>query len=260
MKNYQNKALIVFDLDGTLAPSKSIVDRQMVILILRLLEKKKMAVIGGGKYSLFQEQLLDQLPKKDERLKNLFLFPTTSNAFYRYDGRWKNVYAHNLSTPEKQRIRKAFRETLRKIRYAAPKKVYGVTLEDRLTQMSWSPLGQEVVAKLGKKGIRMKELWKEKNDALRFQIAKLLQKVLPKLEVRVGGLTTIDVTKRGIDKAYGVRQIKKVLKIPIKDMLFVGDALYPGGNDYAARRTGIECVQVRDPRDTKKIIGQIIAK
>jgi HAD superfamily hydrolase (TIGR01484 family) len=256
---FSSKQLIIFDLDGTLAPSKSIADREMVKLLLALLERKKVAVIGGGKYAQFQQQILARLPRRDDRLRNLFLFPTTSNAFYRYHAGWKNMYSLTLSAAEKSGIRKAVRETLKDINYVPPAKVYGVTLEDRGTQMSFSPLGQDVVAKLGAKGIRMKEEWKKKNDALRFKIAKLLAKRLPKLEVRVGGLTTIDITRKGIDKAYGIRQIKKILSIPIRDMVFIGDALYPGGNDNAARETGVDCIQVRDPEDTKRIIEKIIA-
>lgn len=260
MKSFRDKQLIVFDLDGTLAPSKSVADKAMAALLLRLLEQKKVAIIGGGKYSLFKEQILDRLPRRDDRLKNLFLFPTTSNAFYRYHTSWKNVYSFKLPQAEKASIRNALRETLKEIHYVPPAKVYGVILEDRTTQMSFSPLGQDIVTDLGTKGIRMKEEWKKKNDPLRFKIARLLAKRLPKFEVRVGGITTIDITRKGIDKAYGVRQIKKVLHIPIRDMVFIGDALYPGGNDHAARKTGIDCVQVRDPEDTKRIIRQIIAK
>src|ERR1700722_18284591 len=115
MKNYSSKHLIVFDLDGTLAPSKSIADKAMANLLLQLLEKKKVAIIGGGKYSLFKEQILDRLPRRDERLKNLFLFPTTSNAFYRYHTSWKNVYSLKLSRAEKASIRKALRYTLKEI-------------------------------------------------------------------------------------------------------------------------------------------------
>ncbi len=258
MKKLSGKDLVVFDMDGTLTPSKSIADREMIGLLLRLLAVKHVAVIGGGKYSLFKEQLLEQLPRHDARLGNLFLFPTTSNAFYRYHGTWKNVYALKLSKREKAQIRKAFAAVLKEVRYVRPKKVYGVTLEDRGTQMSFSPLGQDVVAVLGKKGIRMKEEWKKQNNPLRFKIARLLAKKLPKLEVRVGGLTTIDITRKGIDKAYGVRQIEKHLNVPIKKMVFVGDALYPGGNDYAARKTGVQCIAVRGPKDTKKIIKNIL--
>ena len=74
-----------------------------------------------------------------------------------------------------------------------------------------------------------------------------MQKELPAFEVRRGGLTSIDVTQKGIDKAYGVRQIEKVLKIPIKEMVFIGDALYPGGNDAAAKKTGVQTIATKRP-------------
>jgi phosphomannomutase len=201
---------------------------------------------------------VNRLPKNDERLKNLFLFPTTSNAFYRYHTSWKKVYAIILSAREKKAIRKAFKEVFKEVHYVPPKKVYGVVLEDRVTQMSFSPLGQDVAAVLGKKGIKLKEEWKRKNNKLRFKMAKMLGKKLPRLEVHVGGLTTIDVTRAGGDKGYGVYQIEKKLHVPIRKMLFVGDALYPGGNDYAAKRTGVKCVAVRGPEDTKRIIKKIL--
>jgi HAD superfamily hydrolase (TIGR01484 family) len=258
MKSINGKELIVFDLDGTLTPSKSPAHKDMITLILRLLEKKHIAVIGGGKYGQFQNQLIDRLPKRDPRLAKLSLFPTTSNAFYRYRNGWKNVYTLSLPAKDKANIRKAFREVLKEVGFVRPKKVYGPLLEDRGTQMSFSPLGQEIVTALGDKGIRLKEQWKEKNDALRFKIVKLLGKRLPHLEVHAGGLTTIDVTRKGIDKAYGVRQIEKYLHVPVRKMLFVGDALYPGGNDYAAKKTGVQCMRVDGPEDTAKIIKRLI--
>jgi hypothetical protein len=76
----------------------------------------------------------------------------------------------------------------------------------------------------------------------------------------VGGITTIDVTHKGIDKAYGIRQMEKYLKVKIKDMLFVGDAIYPHGNDYAAVKTGIDYIKVEGPSQTKKVIKEILKK
>ena len=42
-------------------------------------------------------------------------------------------------------------------------------------------------------------------------------------------------------------------------MIFVGDALFPGGNDYPAKEAGVESIQVRDPEETKRVIETIIA-
>jgi HAD superfamily hydrolase (TIGR01484 family) len=259
MKSLSGKELIVFDLDGTLAPSKSVMDEEMTDLLEELLSKKRVAVIGGGKYALFKMQLIAALKKSPkELLENLFLFPTTSNAFYRYDHGWKNVYTLNLSKATRKKIKEAFKKVFKEIRYVHPKKTYGPIIEDRGTQVTFSALGQEIVAALGKKGIALKEKWKNENTPLKLKMAKLLGKHLPDLEIHAAGFTSIDVTKKGIDKAYGLRQIEKYLHVPIKKMVFIGDALFPGGNDYAAKKTGVDCIPVRNPEDTKKIIKRIL--
>ncbi len=85
LKKLKEKDLIVFDLDGTLIRTKSPMDKEMSELVVKLLETKMVAVIGGGKYEVFQELFLNQLKLKKDSLKNLFLFPTTGTAFYKYD-------------------------------------------------------------------------------------------------------------------------------------------------------------------------------
>ncbi len=259
LKKLKPKKLIVFDLDDTLAKSKTPMDSEMADLVGQLLQKKKMAVIGGGKYEIFKWQFVKQLKFSRALLKNLFLFPTSGTAFYRYNSGWKNVYSHILSSAEKSEIRKVFDRVYEEINYKHPKKVYGVILEDRKSQMSFSPLGQDVVTVLGAKGLHMKEEWRRKYDQIRVKIAKLVGKYLPNLEVRIGGITTIDVTMKGIDKAYGVKQIEKHLKVKIKDMLFLGDSIFPGGNDYAVIKTGIDYIPVKSSEETKKIIREILA-
>jgi hypothetical protein len=42
-------------------------------------------------------------------------------------------------------------------------------------------------------------------------------------------------------------------------MIFIGDALFEGGNDHPARKTGVVCIQVKDPEETKRVIEAIIA-
>lgn len=253
-----NKKLIVFDLDGTLAASKTPMDKEMAQLFVNLLEKKKVAVIGGGKYQLFLEQLISQIAKGHKGLKNLFLFPTTSTAFYKYDRGWKKVYSLSLTSSQVKKIKNTFNKVFEEINYKHPKKTYGELIENRGTQVSFSVYGQDIVAVLGKRGVQMKERWKEKNTPLKMRIAELMSQYLPEFEVRAAGHTTIDVTKKGIDKAYGLKQIEKYIKIPIADMLFVGDAIFPGGNDYAITNTPVDYIPVKNPEETKKIISKIL--
>ncbi|MEK7082849.1 MAG: hypothetical protein AAB972_01650, partial [Patescibacteria group bacterium] len=104
------KSMIVFDLDGTLTPTKAPMDTQMAALITQLLAIKKIAVIGGGKYGIFKTQLLQQLQVPKPLLKNLFLFPATATSFYIYNSGWKNIYALQLSKAEKDKVKKAFHD------------------------------------------------------------------------------------------------------------------------------------------------------
>lgn len=252
-KSFGKKKLIVFDMDGTLTPSKAPIRRDMVGLLGKLLRRKPVAVIGGARYEQFRRQFVGRAKFRTELAARLFLFPTSAAAFYRWrKSGWKKVYAHVLPAPVRKKIFAAFREVFGEIGYKHPEKVYGRIIEDRRTQVTFSAVGQ-------KAPVRVKMRWRRKNDRLRAHLARLLAKKLSDLEVRLGGLTSIDVTGKGIDKAYGIHQIKKVLKINIKDMLFVGDAIFPGGNDYAAVRTGVDYVKVRGPAEARAVIRFLLA-
>ncbi|MEK7541856.1 MAG: HAD-IIB family hydrolase [Patescibacteria group bacterium] len=262
-RNISDKKLIVFDLDGTLTSTKAPMDAEMAGLMAHLLTVKKVAVIGGGKYGLFRTQLLQRLKAlktQGHLLKNLFLFPTTATSFYRYGRRgWKNVYALRLATGEKAKIKKAFAAVFRQANYTHPQKVYGSVIEDRGTQVTFSALGQDVVKVLGKKrGVAMKERWLRENRAIKMKIARMLARRLPEFEVRAAGFTSIDVTRKGITKAYGLRQIERHLGVGIREILFVGDAIFPGGNDYAVVETGVDYIPVAGPAQTKEIIRAML--
>jgi phosphomannomutase len=74
------KTLIVFDLDGTLALSKSAIDEEMVGLLSSLLGVAKVAIISGGDMPQFQTQVIARLPAGD-RFENLYLEPTNGTRF-----------------------------------------------------------------------------------------------------------------------------------------------------------------------------------
>ena len=254
-----NKKLIVFDMDGTLTPSKAPMRSDMVKFLTLLLKNKSVAVIGGGSYKQFQRQFIAKAKFPKSLLPRLSLFPVCSTAFYHYANGWKKVYAKNFSSVQKKKIFAAFRKTFQKNHYNHPQKIYGKVIEDRKSQITFSAVGQDAVEILGvKKGLKVKERWNKHSD-VRLELMKSLKKLLPEFTVRMGGLTSIDITKQGIDKAYGLRQIEKNLRVPIRDMLFVGDAIYPGGNDYAVIKTGVDYIKVKGPEETKKIIRRLIS-
>jgi len=248
--DFKEKQIIIFDLDGTLAKSKAPMDREMSTLLSLLLHHKKVAVTSGGKYAQFQNQFLENLKCPTKVLDSLYLFPTCATSFYRYQDTWINVYEEKLTEAEKQKIKDAFSKALDEAGFVTPKQLYGELIEDRVTQISFSALGSEAP-------LELKEPW-DPDGKKRLHIKKYLDTYIPEFETRVGGATTIDVTPKGIDKAYGIRQIEKHLGILQQAMLFVGDALFEGGNDYPVKEIGVDCIEVSGPEETKKVIRTLL--
>ena len=242
------KKLIVFDLDGTLAESKSSLDAEMAALLHELLGTVKVAVISGGNWPQFEKQLLSNLPH-DEHFANLSLLPTCGTKFYQYTGEWKKLYSEDFTADEKTKIISSLEKAVEAAGYKV-QKVWGEVIEDRGSQITFSALGQQAP-------LAEKEKW-DPDFAKRKQIKAILDPMIPEFTVRLGGSTSIDVTKFGIDKAYGIRKLRDTLGIALKEMIYVGDALFVGGNDYPAIEAGVVSISVRGPSDTKLVVRTII--
>lgn len=253
------KKLIAFDLDGTLAPSKSTLPNRMAELLNRLLEDFEVCIISGGKYELFQRQVLTQITQEPKLLKKLHLMPTSGTRYYSFDieaGDWREEYAENLTTEQKQKIIKALEEGLVESGHKA-EKTYGKIIEDRDSQITLSILGQEIVAELGDEGVRIKEEW-DPDSSKKHEIRKIVAPKIPEFEVRAAGATSIDVTKPGIDKAYGMEKLLVMRGMKNEDVLFMGDKIVEGGNDYAVYKMGIDCIAVRGWEDTACAVEGIV--
>ena len=74
----------------------------------------------------------------------------------------------------------------------------------------------------------------------------------------MGGLTSVDVTIKGVNKAYGVNKLRDFLNIPLERMLFIGDEVVPNGNDYSVKEDGVDCVNVSGKEQTKEIIKELL--
>ncbi|MDB5238695.1 MAG: Phosphomannomutase [Candidatus Parcubacteria bacterium] len=243
----QDKQLVIFDLDGTLAPSKQAMGPELAALIPKLLARVKIAVISGGGFPQFESEFLRSFPPGNENFSNLFLLPTSGTRLMVWKGAWTEVYNERLPEQERKRLIAAFGEALKVGGYHEPPKIYGPLIEDRGSQITFSGLGQNAP-------LELKEAWDPKHEK-REKIAKVLRLRLPEFDIRVGGTTSIDITRRGINKAYGIHKLEQHLNIPISNMIFVGDALFFGGNDYPAKTTGVDCIQVSGPEETTRLVS-----
>ena len=114
------KKVIAFDLDGTLAPSKSPLPDKIGELLTKLLEEFQVCVISGGKFEQFKKQLLNNLRAEPKLLKNLHLMPTCGTRYYKFNlskNDWQKVYAEDFTEPEKKKIITVLSETLKDLGY-----------------------------------------------------------------------------------------------------------------------------------------------
>lgn len=252
------RKVIAFDLDGTLAPSKSPLPDRMGELLGQLLENYHVCVISGGKFGQFQTQLLNGLKATPDLLERLHLMPTCGTRYFRYDivkSAWDMVYAEDFTPGEKKKIVEVLEKVVRDLGFEE-KKVYGETIEDRESQITFSALGQDIVAELGEEGVKIKESW-DPDQKKKHKIRDAAAELLPDFEVRAGGATSIDVTKPGIDKAYGMQKLMAMLDIGKEQILFIGDRMEEGGNDYPVKAFGIDTMQIANWQETALVVDAI---
>jgi len=245
--------LIIFDLDGTLTESKQKVDNEMAGLVCNLLSRTKVAVISGGNFPQFQKQFIEILPCQPSVLENLYIAPLSGGSLFTFKkGQWTALHEDLMSKEERKKITDAFETVFKETNFVPAPKIYGALIEDRGGQITFSGLGQDAPPEL-------KKQWDPVNRQ-KLILKTALDKYLPEFEVRMGGSTSIDVSHKGINKAYGIHKISKYLSIPENEMLFVGDAIYEGGNDFPATQTGAATQAVKDVEETKKLIRDILTK
>lgn len=247
------KKLIAFDLDDTLAVTKSPISDRMSDLLGRLLEKYNVCIISGGKFEQFKIQVVDRLEVPERILDNLHLMPTCGTRYYRYDElkpEWKLQYAEDLSAEDKKRIIEALEVSAKELKLWVDRP-YGPIIEDRESQITYSALGQQAPAE-------EKYEWAKKNAKAKQILRERVAERLPDLEVRLGGTTSVDITRIGIDKAYGMGKLIDALDISRSDILFIGDKLQEGGNDYPVKAMGIDTIEVEGWETTAYVIEGIL--
>jgi len=244
------KKLIAFDLDGTLALSKQALDDEMAGLLAALTQVAMVDIISGGDWPQFEKQVVSRMPGS-ANLDNFIIQPTTGTKLYRHrDGVWDAVYAELFSEDEGRQIRESLQKAVEQAGYAH-EQTWGEQIEDRGSQITFSALGQQAP-------LEAKDKWDPDHEK-RKKLQAILQGMLPDLSINIGGSTSIDITRKGVDKAYGLRKLSETVGVELNAILFLGDAIFPGGNDYPAKALGLDTVRVRDVQETKSVITGLIA-
>ncbi len=258
------KKLIAFDLDDTLSESKTELSEEMSHLLSDLLKLYKVVIISGCAYKQFEKQVILPLITHNIAspvgflilLQNLSLLPASGSQYYSFtdldpEARFRQIYHNNLPLREKVQVYNAFQKACKNTNIFPSENAYGEIAEDRESQITFSMCGQEAP-------LEIKKEW-DPRQSKRLMIAKEMIKILDgKFEATVGGATSIDVSRKGENKANGLLKLLTHLNLRETDTLFVADALWPGGNDYSVTKTKIECISVNGPEDTAYIIKKLI--
>ncbi len=246
------KKIIIFDLDGTLAVSKSPIAPAMGDLVKQLAKRTMVVIISGGSFNQFKTQFLPPFHNDDSMtpfIRNLTLLPTSGSQRYEYDEAKKDwQMTDKVPMPDyvKEKAKKLLKEIIDSGLYDIPKNPVGDIVEDRDTQITFSGCGQSA-------SIETKRAW-DPDKKKRQRIAAVLAPELPEVSLLINAYSSIDIVTKGFNKAVGIERLLTKMDFKKSDVIFIGDGIFPGGNDYSVFEAGFETVAVKNPEDTELII------
>lgn len=240
-----SKRIIVADVDQTICEPAQVVERHLAEQITKLTARGySFAFISGTNLEELQRMISARLEREHHLLAS-----TGATYAVQRNGTSMVVYNHTLTPEEKQEIVAAFEQLILKYNLQ-PLTSKEDQLLDRKSQITLSVLGR-------KAPLEIKKAFDPSGEKRKGWI-EFLRQYLPdeKYEIRIGGTTSIDITRKGIDKEWGIREFAKFNGLALSEILFIGDKLYPGGNDYPAARI-VDCIAVKNPEETLRKLQEL---
>jgi len=222
----ENKKIkhVVFDLDGTLTKSRSVISRDMTESLRELEGLYDVVIISGGQKS----QMVKQIPWLED---SLFTIMSQSGCYAEKEG--EVLWEKNLSIQDLQSVLLHLDDIEVGIR--------NDMLEIRGGQASYSFIGHGAAPKQKKNF--------DPDGKFRRELLGRTPYINPDMMVRIGGTTCLDYTRNGWGKRGNLEELFKLNNWDFKDAIFFGDQLFEGGNDADVKHI-MESVEVRNPNDT----------
>jgi HAD superfamily hydrolase (TIGR01484 family) len=251
-KMLPDKKIIAFDIDGTLTASKTPITESMANLIKELVKQKIVIAIAGGSFKQMETQFLPPFSNDKAMMpfmRNFTFLPTSGSQRYEYDeakNGWELTDKESLPAETKEKAIKLLQEVIKNPIYEIPPNPTGEIIEDRDTQITFTPNGQQapVAVKMAFDPDRKK----------REKIKALLEPQLPDVSILINGTSSIDILSKGFNKAVGLNRFLDKAGFKKSDVIFVGDGIFPGGNDYSVYEAGFDTIAVKNPEETESII------
>jgi len=201
--------VFLFDVDGTLTPSRQKMTDTAAAFFGEWIKGKSVYFISGSDY----EKLKEQIPK--EILESVDgVFGCMGNTLHK---KGQSVYEKAFIAP--QSLWDMLESELKNTTYRS---TFGNHIEERTGMINFSIVGRNAPLEERKKYSE----W-DKGSGERVRIATRINKAFEDIEAAVGGEISIDIYPKGWDKSQVLEQL------PDAKYVFFGDRLTPGGNDYA---------------------------
>lgn len=238
--------LIIFDMDGVLTNSKQRIEQDSVRLLNALTVHFDVAIISGSTFQQMCKQLVPYISKE------ILLLPNSGTELYKYYGRnYQKVYGEKpISDIFKELITDALNEYKHLLEIPKDTEIYGEQIECRGTQITFSALGQDAP-------LSLKTPFDPNGERRQRMVDALDKKLGFYIEFNIGGTTSIDATRRGMNKGHGIEQLMQYCILKNNQLFFVGDQLGKLGNDYSVVATGVPCFRVFGVQDAKNLMRYI---
>ena len=244
--NEITKTMLAFDIDHTLGLSKQPIPKEVAKLLMDLLARFEICIISGRSFDQFQVQVIGRLPIPDaELLRHLHCLPAQGTQYYRFDDDgWGKVYAHYLTDEEVSRIFAVVEKVARDLGFwrKENREAGDTILENRHSQVTYAAIDTS-------SDLETKRAW-DPDCTKRELFIDCCKELAPEFEYKIGGNTSIDITRPGMDKGFGMRKLIEELGINKEEILYFGDMTQPGGNDYPIVQMGIDTITVGEYTDT----------
>jgi phosphomannomutase len=214
----------VFDVDGTLTPSRGVIDAGFSKWFLNFCNNNNVYLITGSDYAKTLEQVGQDICHSVQKLYNC-----TGNAVY---VKGQLVYRSDFTISDN--LRKYLLELLNSNKYELRT---GLHIEDRVGLCNFSIVGRNAT-----KEQRQHYVEYDRKNKDREMLVELINSNYPEVEATIGGETGIDIYQPGKDKS----QVADVLK----PFVFFGDSIYPGGNDYTIATKALKYYNVKSWTET----------
>lgn len=277
------KTVLAFDIDQTLNVAKTPITAEIADLLIKCLDFYEVCPISGQKFDQFLVQIVNPMLKQGvvpAQLAHLHLFVAQGTQYYRYNNattkklnlgvvsvetknehpfakydekKWEQVYNFPLTEAEVTKISGALETAAKELSYWEEDKLASgdEIIENRLSQVTFSALGQRA-------GTEEKYAW-DPDCKKREKIVARAKKLAPEFDFEIGGTTSINAIKPGMNKEFGMKKLLKELDVKKSEILYFGDMTQPGGNDYPVVKMGIDTITVRSHEDTAYALRGILA-